>query len=180
MKTQNKILILFLVVIFSRPIFADGILGVKLANERQEVQLPLTEVEVYIAIFDQVAVTTIKNTFNNDRHHEFDGTYYYRVPANASVTEFGFWRGDSLILLELRPGAQGGHGGGGGDIDGELQAFLGSNPFQAPVYSIPRGVFLFTFLMLKSCHMILVRFSCSIHFFVEITLLSPFGTCQSQ
>jgi len=141
MKTRTVAIILILVVVITSPLFADGILGVKPANAHREIQLPLTGIDVQIDIIDQVAITTIRNDFFNEEDHDFDGTFYYRVPPNASVTDFGFWRGDSLILLELRPGAQGGHGGGGGDVDRRLRAFLGPNPFRAPLYSIPPGIF---------------------------------------
>lgn len=140
MKARIFTLILFLVVVFTSPLFADGILKVLQANGRES-QLPLTEVDVQVDIFDQVAITTISNSFANEEDQVFDGTFYYRVPANASITGFGFWRGDSLIMLELRPGEHGGQGGNGEVNDPDLREFLGSNPFSVPLYFIHPGTY---------------------------------------
>ena len=56
------------------------------------------------------------------------------------MTGFGVYEDGELVEYELRPGEQGGHGGGVGD-NPDFITFLGANPFSAPLDSIQPGVF---------------------------------------
>ncbi len=117
---------------------ADGILRIPLANQHDEL-LPLTAVVVGIEIHDQVAITTVRNSFFYDGEDTVRAMYHYRLPPEASVTGFGVWRDEELIEYELRPGEQGGPGGGIGD-NPDLREYLGTNPFSTPLDSIYPGV----------------------------------------
>ncbi|MBZ0265931.1 VWA domain-containing protein [bacterium] len=130
-----KLRIFFTVLICSMllPTFAlaEAIL---MANHAEfpENLMPISSIQTTIEIQDQVALTTIDQTFLNPFLDAVDATYYYPVPEEAMVTGFGIWQGDSLVYFELNPGEQGAPGGPGED-NSDLQSYLGKNPFAAPL-----------------------------------------------
>ena len=139
MRSKNLLfLIAFLFLTAATPLLGEGIL--RIHNEGDQFQyLELVGTEVDIEIHDQVSITTICNVFYHDQDEVTNGMYHFRLPLGASVTGFGFWEGDTLIEYELRPGQQGGTGGGLED-NPELREFLGQNPFSAPVDTIEYGI----------------------------------------
>ena len=136
----SLILMVICLTAISMPLLADGIL--RIPNENGDDHLcPLVGVNVDVDIHDQIAITTVRNSFLNETDTVTSALYHFRVPSTASVTGFGIWQGDSLIEFDLHPGEQGGPGGGIDD-DADLREFLGNNPFTAPLDSIPPGLYM--------------------------------------
>ncbi len=140
MKLTNSLLaVIIILMALSQPSFGDGILRIPSESGADSIMY-LKSVDVQVEIYDQVAITTVRNLFENQYDAIVTGTYHYRLPPSASVTGFGYWRDGELIELMLQPGEQGGAGGGAGDND-ELQEFLGENPFSASIDSLFPGPF---------------------------------------
>lgn len=141
MKLITLIVVVFaFVAALTQTSLADGILRIPSENGDDSLMF-LTTVDVQVEIFDQVAITTIRNRFENPYDAIVNGMYHYRLPNTASVAGFGYWRDGELVELVLRPGEQGGPGGGVGD-NNALREFLGSNPFSAPLDSLFPGPFM--------------------------------------
>jgi len=119
--------------------FADGILRVP-QEWGDDILCPLRSVNVDVEIHEQVAITTVRNSFFVESEDFIRAFFHYRLPATASVSGFGIWIGENFLEYELRPGEQGGPGGGAGD-NPDLGDFLGENPFSIPIDSIPPGTF---------------------------------------
>ncbi|MDP8206057.1 MAG: VWA domain-containing protein [Candidatus Electryonea clarkiae] len=101
--------------------------------------IPLKKINAEITITDHIATTIIEQTFEiNWDEGEADANYYYPVPALASVTGFGIWEEEGLIYFPLLRGEEREPQGGGAG-DPELQDYLGSNPFFAPLPELPGG-----------------------------------------
>jgi len=128
-----------LCLVFCNLSHADGILR-QPAQHGDDTIFPLERVEVLVEIHEQVAITTVENWFDNTTDNTIRATYHYKLPETASVVGFGVWRDGQLFEYELRPGEQGGPGGGAGDNE-PLEEYLGSNPFSMAVDSIQAGIF---------------------------------------
>lgn len=140
---RPKHVIISIAILFtlqSFPLLADGILRVPIPDQN-DIYLPLTAVFVEIELHDQVTITTVRNSFLYEGDEPVRAMYHYRLPSTASVNGFGVWRNGELIEYELRPGEQGGAGGGIAD-DPDLREYLGDNSFSAPLDSIQPGVFM--------------------------------------
>ena len=118
--------------------YADGILRVP-QRDQDDIILPLVCVQATVEIHEQVAITTVRNSFINTRDTVIDPIFHYRLPSGASVTGFGMWRDTVFYKFELRPGEQGGPGHGAGD-NPDLNEFLGDNSLSMPLDSIPPGL----------------------------------------
>jgi len=127
--------ILLVVGTISFNAFADGIMEVTTAAFPGDF-MPLVRTEVTVEIYDQVAITTIENTFNNTATFDVDVKFHFPVPNTASVTGFGDYIGGVLHMWGLQPG-QG--GGGGGTSNPSLEEYLGENPFTISMQDIPPG-----------------------------------------
>jgi len=136
-----KFLVLVAVTItfWTTTLFANGILRMARAYN-DDVTMPLDEMHVTIEIHDQVAITTVKDVFRIDSDHPIDANFHFRLPPAASVTGFGFYEGEILVPYFLRPGEQGGPGGGVPD-NNALRNYLAENPFSIFLDSIPPGQF---------------------------------------
>ncbi len=122
--------------------FADGILNIP-DDEGVGTIFPLVGVTVSVEIRNQVAITTVRNSFVVDGEDTVATVYNYRLPATASVTGFGIWIGDSLAMFDLRPGQHGGHDTSGfGEQNSDLRNSLGSNPFVIGLHTTPPGIFM--------------------------------------
>src|SRR4029079_7076031 len=95
---------------------------------------------VHVDIRDQIARTTIEESFVNQTNGRLEGQFLFPLPQDASISGFGMWIGDQLveadvvekerareiyetILRERR--------------DSGLLEWAGGNIFKARVYPIP-------------------------------------------
>lgn len=143
MKHLNTGLFLCIITIltFFSIAHADGILRVP-QEYGDDILFPLTGIHVDTEIHDQVAITTVRNSFEVEDDEDYiRASYHYRVPPNASVSGFAVWRDGEYSPYDLHAGEQGGPGGGAGDNE-DLEEHLGSNPFTMPIDSIPNGIFM--------------------------------------
>ncbi len=65
--------------------------------------LPLTMGyhKVTVDIRDQIARTVIEESFLNHTGTVLEGVFYFPLPADASISEFGMWIGDELVHGEI-------------------------------------------------------------------------------
>ncbi len=77
-----------------------GSLIVKLPDGRNE---PLTVGyhKVSVEIRDQIARTTIEESFVNHTGERLEGVFYFPLPADASTSGFGMWIGNDLIEADV-------------------------------------------------------------------------------
>src|SRR5262249_21344975 len=75
--------------------------GLLIPTEKKVPPLAMLNHQVKINIQDQVAVTTIEQTFRNHTDRELEATYIFPVPKGASVTEFAMWVNDKKVKGEL-------------------------------------------------------------------------------
>ncbi|MEX2608125.1 MAG: VIT domain-containing protein [Kiritimatiellia bacterium] len=57
--------------------------------------------KVTVDIRDQIARTVIEESFINHTHQVLEGIFYFPLPADASISEFGMWIGDELVHGEI-------------------------------------------------------------------------------
>lgn len=119
---------------------ADGILIIPQPHG-DDVLFPLICTDVEVEIHEQVAITTVRNSFNNNSGDSTRAIYHFRLLATALVVGFAVWRDSSFQQYDLRAGDQGGPGGGAGD-NADLSEFLGENPFNMRLEDVPPGVFM--------------------------------------
>lgn len=100
--------------------------------------LPISKLKADININDQVVTAKIDQGFINITEFPIDGTYYYPVPEEATVTGFGRYINGWVQYFPLEPGEQGAPGNGG-EGGGDMQEYLGPNPFAAPVPELNDG-----------------------------------------
>jgi Ca-activated chloride channel family protein len=72
--------------------------GVPLPNA-----LPVESVTLDVKIDGQVATTHVTQVFRNETGATLEGTYFFPIPASASVTEFAIWDGGRRLAGEVRP-----------------------------------------------------------------------------
>jgi Ca-activated chloride channel homolog len=53
-------------------------------------------------INDQAAVTRVEQVFTNDTPYTLEGTYFFPLPDDVSITEFAMWDGDKRLVGEVR------------------------------------------------------------------------------
>lgn len=77
-----------------------GSLVVKLPDGRNE---PLTVGyhKVSVEIRDQIARTTIEESFVNHTPARLEGVFYFPLPADASISGFGMWIGNDLVEADV-------------------------------------------------------------------------------
>ncbi len=77
-----------------------GSLIVKLPDGRNE---PLTVGyhKVSVEIFDQIARTTIEESFVNHTPSRLEGIFHFPLPQDASISGFGMWIGNDLIEADI-------------------------------------------------------------------------------
>lgn len=125
---------------FSGAIVSES-LGSLVANvDGRNVPLTVGYHKVSVEIRDQIARTTIEESFQNRTKGVLEGTFYFPLPQDASISGFGMWIGETLveadvvekqrareiyetILREKR--------------DPGLLEWTGGNLFKARVYPIP-------------------------------------------
>ncbi|MFN0085600.1 MAG: VIT and vWA domain-containing protein, partial [Blastocatellia bacterium] len=64
--------------------------------------LKVKSIHLKTRITDQVAVTHIDQVFENDTPFVLEGTYFFPLPENVSITEFAMWEGGKRLVGEVR------------------------------------------------------------------------------
>lgn len=68
--------------------------------------LRITEHSVQATIHDQIALTTIQQTFHNDTNRQLEGTYVFPLPDNAELTNFQMSFNGKMVQGEVLPADQ--------------------------------------------------------------------------
>ena len=77
-----------------------GSLIVKLPDGRNE-PLSVGYHKVNVEIRDQIARTTIEESFVNHTRERLEGVFYFPLPADASISGFGMWIGNDLVEADV-------------------------------------------------------------------------------
>lgn len=102
--------------------------------------LPIKSIKIDTKIVSQVATTHIEQIFRNDTDATLEGTYFFPIPEQASITEFAIWDGDRRLVGEVRTREEARR------IydeivrrqrDPGLLEYAGKDLFQASIYPIP-------------------------------------------
>lgn len=64
--------------------------------------LPIKSIKIDAKIGSQVATTHIEQIFRNDTDATLEGTYFFPIPEQASVSEFAIWDGNRRLVGEVR------------------------------------------------------------------------------
>ena len=64
--------------------------------------LPIKSIRIDTKISSQVATTHVEQIFRNDTDATLEGTYFFPIPEQASITEFAIWDGDRRLVGEVR------------------------------------------------------------------------------
>jgi Ca-activated chloride channel family protein len=64
--------------------------------------LPIKSIKIDTKIASQVATTHVEQVFRNDTDATLEGTYFFPIPEQASITEFAIWDGDRRLVGEVR------------------------------------------------------------------------------
>lgn len=64
--------------------------------------LPIKSIAIDTKISSQVATTHVAQVFRNDTDAVLEGTYFFPIPEQASITEFAIWDGDRRLVGEVR------------------------------------------------------------------------------
>lgn len=64
--------------------------------------LPIKSIKIDTKISSQVATTHLEQVFRNDTDAVLEGTYFFPIPEQASITEFAIWDGDRRLVGEVR------------------------------------------------------------------------------
>jgi Ca-activated chloride channel family protein len=102
--------------------------------------LPIESVTFETTIQGQVATTHVTQVFRNPHPQVMEGTYFFPLPEDASITEFAIWEGDRRLQGEVRPREEARRIYE--DIvrrvrDPGLLEYAGQNLFQARIFPIP-------------------------------------------
>jgi len=96
---------------------------------------------VDVAIYGQIAVTTVYQEFVNEWHQKTNAMYSFPLPADARATDFFFWANDTMYQAVLKVKEQATNPGTGeGGIDALLNAYLGANALRVLINDVPPGV----------------------------------------
>src|SRR6516162_5814729 len=75
--------------------------GLLIPEDKQLPPLAMVNHRVTVDITDQVAVTTLEQTFRNHTDRPLEATYLFPVPKGASVDKFTMWVNGSEVKGEL-------------------------------------------------------------------------------
>ncbi len=64
--------------------------------------LPIKSIKIDTKITSQVATTHVEQVFRNDTDATLEGTYFFPIPEQASITEFAIWDGNRRLVGEVR------------------------------------------------------------------------------
>jgi Ca-activated chloride channel family protein len=102
--------------------------------------LPVESITFETTIEGQVATTHVTQVFRNETRQVLEGTYFFPLPDDASISEFAIWDGDRRLEGEVRPRDEARRIYE--DIvrrvrDPGLLEYAGPNLFQARIFPIP-------------------------------------------
>lgn len=102
--------------------------------------LPVESITFETTIEGQVATTHVTQVFRNETRQVLEGTYFFPLPDDASISEFAIWDGDRRLAGEVRPRDEARRIYE--DIvrrvrDPGLLEYAGPNLFQARIFPIP-------------------------------------------
>lgn len=81
---------------------SDQSLGALIAKiDGREVKLDVGMHHVTVDIRNQIARTTIVESFVNRTDNVLEGTFHFPLPADASISGFGMWIGDELVEADI-------------------------------------------------------------------------------
>ncbi|QVL34171.1 hypothetical protein KIH39_09760 [Telmatocola sphagniphila] len=99
-----------LVAVEQEPLWLQGFKGIT-ANESigslianldgRSTPLTVGYHHVQVDIRDQIARTTIEESFVNHTPGVLEGVFYFPLPADASISGFGMWIGDKLVEADI-------------------------------------------------------------------------------
>ncbi|MDM7923838.1 MAG: VIT and VWA domain-containing protein [Pyrinomonadaceae bacterium] len=64
--------------------------------------LPVKSIKLDTKINGQVATAHVEQVFRNDTQHTLEGTYFFPIPENASISEFAIWENGKKLIGEVR------------------------------------------------------------------------------
>jgi predicted Zn-dependent protease len=77
-------------------------IGSLVANvDGRNVPLTVGYHKVSVEIRDQIARTTVEESFANLTDHELEGVFYFPLPQDASISGFGMWKGSELVEADI-------------------------------------------------------------------------------
>ena len=85
---RRLILAAFALAVLASPTRASGLL---IPKDKEVPPLAMLNHLVDVSIDDQVAITTIEQTFRNHTDRQLEATYVFPVPKGASVRKFSMW-----------------------------------------------------------------------------------------
>jgi len=115
----------------------------KAVEDGGKLDLEINAYSVDVTVVDGVARTFLDMTFMNNTDSRLEGTFYYSLPADASISEFAMYVGDQRIVgevLEQQRARQVFEYLRRQQIDPALLEWVGGNLFKMRVYPIePRS-----------------------------------------
>ncbi|TWU12210.1 Vault protein inter-alpha-trypsin [Symmachiella macrocystis] len=99
-----------LAMVADKPLWLTGfegtttneVMGSLIANvDDRNVSLTIGAHHVKVEIRDQIARTTIEESFVNHTGSRLEGVFHFPLPANASISGFGMWIGDELVEADI-------------------------------------------------------------------------------
>ena len=81
--------------------------GLLIPEDKKLPPLAMVNHKVTVAIDDQVAITTVEQTFRNHTDRKLEATYIFPVPKGASVHKFTMWVDGKEVAGELLDAKQG-------------------------------------------------------------------------
>ncbi len=115
MKIRRNAVILFTAfagLFTAVPLFAQGVIvpiicDIRPCRPRPVPQplpnaLPVKSIKIDTKIAGQVATTKLEQIFRNDTPYTLEGTYFFPIPDNASITEFAIWENGKKLVGEVR------------------------------------------------------------------------------
>ncbi|MEZ6067933.1 MAG: VIT domain-containing protein [Planctomycetaceae bacterium] len=99
-----------LAAVKGKPSWLEGYLGLSAEDsigslivniDGRDEPLTVGEHLVTVEIRDQIARTTIEETFVNHTNSRMEGTFHFPLPQDASISGFGMWIGDELVEADI-------------------------------------------------------------------------------
>ena len=75
---------------------------VRCAPPEWQQPLRLKTIRITTKITDQAAVTHVEQVFENLSPHQLEGTYFFPLPDEVSISEFAMWEGGKRLVAEFR------------------------------------------------------------------------------
>ncbi|MDP4196088.1 MAG: VIT domain-containing protein [Bacteroidota bacterium] len=89
--------------VLSSDIFAVGALYVRPRNSTQQYQkMWIKKIDTKIDIQEQIAVTHVDQTFNNELNTSVEAIYLFPLPANATISELVYWVNGVRYVAEIK------------------------------------------------------------------------------